>query len=137
MKNNSCLTFLTTCYFDPEIGRFTSKDRFKGFENRPASQNPYTYCENDPVNRVDPNGLISWSAAKVVLAVLGVVLTFLALAVTSEAWATALYAAGVFATAASIAFDIYDWYNGDESTPEMLFNVGCGLASFDQVPIIL
>ncbi|PGZ92182.1 DNRLRE domain-containing protein [Bacillus sp. AFS029533] len=48
--------FLKSRYYDPEIGRFTTKDRFKGFEDRPASQNQYTYCENDPINNVDPSG---------------------------------------------------------------------------------
>jgi RHS repeat-associated protein len=48
--------FLQSRYYDPGIGRFTTKDRFKGFEDRPASQNPYTYCENNPVMQIDPNG---------------------------------------------------------------------------------
>jgi RHS repeat-associated protein len=51
--------FLQSRYYDPKIGRFTTKDRFKGFENRPASQNQYTYCENDSINRIDPNGYSS------------------------------------------------------------------------------
>ena len=56
-----------------------------GFEDVPASQNPYTYCENDPVNKVDPDGefalafalifaadasfipVVGWIAAAVVL----------------------------------------------------------------------
>jgi RHS repeat-associated protein len=54
------LYFLKSRYYDPEIGRFTTRDRFKGFENRPASQNQYTYCENDPVNQIDPSGYFSW-----------------------------------------------------------------------------
>ncbi len=54
------LYFLTSRYYDPETGRFTTKDRFRGFENRPAGQNRYAYCENDPVNKVDPSGF-DWS----------------------------------------------------------------------------
>ncbi|MHB8125898.1 MAG: RHS repeat-associated core domain-containing protein [Desulfitobacteriaceae bacterium] len=50
------LYFLKSRYYDPEICRFTSRDRFKGFENRPASQNPYTYCENDPISGIDSDG---------------------------------------------------------------------------------
>lgn len=50
------LYFLQSRYYDPEIGRFTTKDRFMGFENRPASQNQFTYCEDNPTNSVDPDG---------------------------------------------------------------------------------
>ncbi|WP_374206441.1 RHS repeat-associated core domain-containing protein [Streptomyces sp. WAC04114] len=40
-------------YYDPNIGRFTSPD--------PSGQekNPYLYAEGDPVNRIDPHGLLS------------------------------------------------------------------------------
>nr|WP_308403062.1 RHS repeat-associated core domain-containing protein [Streptomyces sp. BV286] len=45
---------LGTRYYDPNIGRFTQPD--------PSGQekNPYLYAEGDPVNRIDPNGLLSW-----------------------------------------------------------------------------
>ncbi|MFE6365883.1 RHS repeat-associated core domain-containing protein [Streptomyces sp. NPDC057806] len=41
-------------YYDPQIGRFTQPD--------PSGQeaNPYLYAEGDPVNRIDPTGLIDW-----------------------------------------------------------------------------
>ncbi|WP_369211725.1 RHS repeat-associated core domain-containing protein [Streptomyces flavofungini] len=42
-------------YYDPNIGRFTSPDP-SGQE-----QNPYLYAEGDPVNRIDPSGLITGS----------------------------------------------------------------------------
>ncbi|MEV6552772.1 RHS repeat-associated core domain-containing protein [Streptomyces sp. NPDC051597] len=40
-------------YYDPNIGRFTQPD--------PSGQekNPYLYAEGDPVNRIDPRGLLS------------------------------------------------------------------------------
>ncbi|MEU6765483.1 RHS repeat-associated core domain-containing protein [Streptomyces sp. NPDC046853] len=46
---------LAARYYDPNIGRFNSPD--------PSGQekNPYLYAEGDPVNRIDPNGLASWS----------------------------------------------------------------------------
>ncbi|MEE1797230.1 RHS repeat protein, partial [Streptomyces sp. JV176] len=42
-------------YYDPNIARFTQPD--------PSGQekNPYLYAEGDPVNRIDPNGLLSLS----------------------------------------------------------------------------
>ncbi|MER7665355.1 RHS repeat-associated core domain-containing protein [Streptomyces sp. NPDC096193] len=41
-------------YYDPNIGRFTSPD--------PSGQekNPYLYAEGDPVNRIDPQGTLSF-----------------------------------------------------------------------------
>lgn len=52
----TALYFLQSRYYDPQAGRFTTKDRFEGFDERPLSQNPYVYCENDPINNVDPDG---------------------------------------------------------------------------------
>ncbi|MFD8152637.1 RHS repeat-associated core domain-containing protein [Streptomyces sp. NPDC059720] len=41
-------------YYDANIGRFTQPD--------PSGQekNPYLYAEGDPVNRIDPNGTLSF-----------------------------------------------------------------------------
>ncbi|WP_373559793.1 RHS repeat-associated core domain-containing protein [Streptomyces sp. TLI_55] len=40
-------------YYDPQLGRFTQPD--------PSGQetNPYLYTGGDPINRTDPNGLLS------------------------------------------------------------------------------
>jgi RHS repeat-associated protein len=40
-------------YFDPEIGRYISPDP-AGF---PDGLNNYLYCGNNPINRIDPQGL--------------------------------------------------------------------------------
>lgn len=50
------LYYLMARYYDASVGRFITRDTFQGFENRPLSQNQYTYSENDPVNRIDPSG---------------------------------------------------------------------------------
>lgn len=42
--------------YDPEIGRWTTKDPI-GFE---GGYNLYGYCDQDPVNCTDPTGLYSW-----------------------------------------------------------------------------
>ena len=42
---------------NPEIGLFLTRDPFPGYAGLPASQNPYAYVMNNPVNYVDPYGL--------------------------------------------------------------------------------
>jgi RHS repeat-associated protein len=49
------LYHLRARYYDANIGRFTQPDP-SGQE-----QNPYLYAEGDPVNRIDPSGLITGS----------------------------------------------------------------------------
>jgi RHS repeat-associated protein len=51
-------------YYDSRIGRFTSPD--------PSGQekNPYLYAEGDPVNRIDPSGLINWDCLEMGITVL-------------------------------------------------------------------
>ena len=46
--------YLRARIYRPETGRFTSEDVAR------AGTNWYTYCENDPVNRIDPWGLDSY-----------------------------------------------------------------------------
>lgn len=51
------LIYLRKRYYDPETGRFLSKDPFPGFITEPQTVNPYPYTANNPVNRIDPLGL--------------------------------------------------------------------------------
>ncbi|MBU1669906.1 MAG: hypothetical protein KKF41_12375, partial [Actinobacteria bacterium] len=45
--------------YDPETGRFTSKDRLKGVEALPISQNSYCYANDDPMTMRDLVGLMA------------------------------------------------------------------------------
>ena len=45
-------------YYEPAVGRWTSADKWLGDIYRPLSLNRYLYCEDDPVNHVDPSGNI-------------------------------------------------------------------------------
>ncbi|WVU05534.1 RHS repeat-associated core domain-containing protein [Streptomyces prasinus] len=51
------LYHLQARYYDADIGRFTQPDP-SGQE-----QNPYLYAEGDPVNRIDPNGTLSFGGS--------------------------------------------------------------------------
>jgi len=52
------LFYVGARYYDPAVGRWTSADKWLGDLYRPLSLNRYLYCEDEPVNRVDPSGRI-------------------------------------------------------------------------------
>jgi RHS repeat-associated protein/uncharacterized repeat protein (TIGR01451 family) len=51
------LLYVRARYYQPETGRFITKDPWLGLMGRPGTLNPYVYVTNDPVNNVDPRGL--------------------------------------------------------------------------------
>ena len=59
-------------YYDATIGRFISADKNGRFAQDPQSLNEYTYCRNNPLNRVDPTGH-TWITALAGLAIGGLV----------------------------------------------------------------
>lgn len=48
--------YLRAKYYDASIGRFITKDTYKGQLNNPISLNHYTYVENNPLTKTDPSG---------------------------------------------------------------------------------
>ena len=50
------LYYLRARYYAPYLGRFTTEDSYWGEDDNPLSLNLYTYCENDPIQYVDPTG---------------------------------------------------------------------------------
>ncbi|RCX18763.1 RHS repeat-associated protein [Anaerobacterium chartisolvens] len=56
MDAETGLYYLRARYYDPYVGRFISEDSYWGEDSSPLSLNRYTYCENDPVNYIDPTG---------------------------------------------------------------------------------
>ncbi|MEO0826904.1 MAG: RHS repeat-associated core domain-containing protein, partial [Cyanobacteria bacterium J06642_9] len=53
------LDYLRARYYDPDLGRFISRDPFSGFLDRPISLHKYQYADNNPVNNTDPSGLVT------------------------------------------------------------------------------
>jgi RHS repeat-associated protein len=49
--------YLRARQYDPQIGRFTSRDPVFGNFQEPMTLHRYLYCQNDPINRTDPLGL--------------------------------------------------------------------------------
>jgi RHS repeat-associated protein len=48
--------------YDPDIGRFLSPDPTIPYPNNPQSFNRYSYVQNNPLNRVDPDGFADTNA---------------------------------------------------------------------------
>ncbi|NLE74248.1 MAG: RHS repeat-associated core domain-containing protein [Actinobacteria bacterium] len=73
--NAAGLYYLRARYYSPGQGRFTSMDTWQGDPFAPASLHKYSYCQNDPSNRIDPSGhsftlpsLLSWKGIAITLA---------------------------------------------------------------------
>jgi RHS repeat-associated protein len=50
------LLYLRARYYEPETGRFLSRDTYEGELGNPLSRHLYAYVQNNPVNRIDPSG---------------------------------------------------------------------------------
>ena len=58
------LIYLRSRMYDPQIGRFTTRDSWQGDYNRPRSLNRWMYVEGDPINHTDPSGYITEKESK-------------------------------------------------------------------------
>ncbi len=56
--------YLRARYYQPEQGRFLTRDTYTGEEDESLSLHLYTYCENDGVNAWDPSGHVSKNKIK-------------------------------------------------------------------------
>ena len=48
--------YLRARYYEPEVGRFLTRDTYTGEEDEPESLHLYAYCGSDGVNYADPSG---------------------------------------------------------------------------------
>ena len=57
--DSTTLLYLRARYYNPNDGRFMSRDTWSGDVNNPLSFNKWMYTEGNPINRIDPSGNIS------------------------------------------------------------------------------
>lgn len=62
------LYYLRARMYDPQTGRFTSRDPFAGNGTDPQSLHKYLYCHGNPVNGVDPSGMFNLSEINIACA---------------------------------------------------------------------
>jgi RHS repeat-associated protein len=55
-ESSSGLYYYGARYYDPDVGRFITRDPVKGTIKTPQSFNQYAYCLNNPLTYVDPWG---------------------------------------------------------------------------------
>ena len=71
---NSNLYYLRARYYDPEVGRFNSRDPFAGSLSDPVSLHKYLYAQNNPVFYVDPTGeLVDIKETAIVSAIINII----------------------------------------------------------------
>ncbi|HET6859639.1 MAG TPA: RHS repeat-associated core domain-containing protein [Streptomyces sp.] len=101
-------------YYDPNIGRFNSPD--------PSGQekNPYLYAEGDPVNRIDPSGLLSLGEG------LGLAGTAIGLAALAPVSAPVAIGAAVASTGLSVAGSIASGNSAGETAAVGILGVATG-----------
>lgn len=56
-KDTTGLYYFGARYYDPDVGRFITRDPLIGTFNSPQTLNRYTYCANNSLKYVDPLGL--------------------------------------------------------------------------------
>jgi RHS repeat-associated protein len=136
------LDYLRARYYDPNLGRFISKDAYAGTLNDPYSQHDYQYAHANPVRYTDPTGYFTLQDVSAALTIVGIMATFggVGAGVGYIAGAAATGASGEeilgmfgewgagFASGVSGGFltDVYEATTGQKIEPKhaMLYNAG-------------
>ena len=66
--NETGFYYVSSRYYDPEIGRFINADGYVSTGQGVLGYNMFAYCGNSPINRTDPAGQ-SWIVALIVTAI--------------------------------------------------------------------
>ncbi|HEV2225976.1 MAG TPA: RHS repeat-associated core domain-containing protein [Nitrososphaerales archaeon] len=109
-------------YYDPNLGRFVTQDSKFGRTGDPQSLNLYSYCRDNPLKLVDPNGHdwwnpFTWSAPQQAIAITVVVdVVAVAAVVSVPLTCGATAAVAKVAVGAAIQTTAYTIANGNQAT---------------------
>ncbi|MBF0478533.1 MAG: RHS repeat-associated core domain-containing protein [Candidatus Omnitrophica bacterium] len=95
LDGDTGLYFFEARFYDPSLGRFITPDTLIQSPSNPQTFNRYSYCGNNPVNRIDPSGH-KWSWTKFWHAAVGAIVGVTAAILLGP---VALGGTGFFATA--------------------------------------
>jgi hypothetical protein len=59
-------------YYEVETGRWVQKDKVLGFIFSSITLNYYVYCNNNPINYIDPLGNIAWKPILLIVAIVAI-----------------------------------------------------------------
>ena len=65
--------YLRARYYNPATGRFNRLDPYSGNLHDPQSLHKYAYCHANPVNGIDPSGMMSYVEVSVVVGIMAFV----------------------------------------------------------------
>ncbi len=65
ISDASGLLYMNARYYNPTTARFLSQDSYSGNPYDPWTQHLYAYCNNNPVNMIDPTGHVAVRATAV------------------------------------------------------------------------
>lgn len=96
--------YLRARYYNPSNGRFNRIDPFAGNSSDPQSLHKYIYAHNNPINSIDPTGMMEFSIGGLVSAVTTRAILISSIYIGSNT----LYNVGSFATADKISKNHYE-----------------------------
>jgi RHS repeat-associated protein len=108
------LYYLQSRYYDPQVGRFINADEISELDPKTINGlNLYSYCANNAVMAIDPNGNAwSWKKFLIAVAIVAVVVAVVAVTVATAGGATLAFAGaggtliGVGTGAAAVATSV-------------------------------